>query len=451
MRKRIIAAQAAAWLLGGATLAISGQAKAQATPPACSTLTNVVYTSGSSAFKPVLQAVANVLGSSVTIVNSKPGSCEGLDFVMKGTKDTTSPLIVFVPGNNTNSSCLPATGGTAVDIGFSDVYPSTCTASFDSTLPAIGNGKADFLGPVQAMTFAVPTDSSENSISAEAAYMVFGYGAATASKTIMPWNAPGNIYVRFWDSGTLEMLATAIGLPGGKWVASTAADPTPPAAGQTTFASTGDMQGALSKAEMSATTQSTAIGILSTSGLVAGVTKGLAFQGTGQTCSYYPDSAATKADKINVRQGRYQVWGPEHMVVNVDAMGNPVGQNNNTVAVQTLITALSATSKALPNMSDGGVSEAGVTTLGEAEVGQIIKAISAPSAGFIPQCAMQVSRTAEIGPEASYMPPAACSCAFETATGTPLSGHTCTMCTSNADCANTPGAPVCRFNYCEVQ
>ncbi len=444
MRKKISAAHAAAWLVGGATLAISGQASA-ADLGACSSVPNIIYTSGSSAFKPVLQAVANVLGSTVSIAYTSPGSCEGLDFVLLGTKDMTTPLPVFAPGSTTLNTCTPAAGGTTIDIGFSDVYPSTCSATFDTSLPAVGTGTADFLGPDQAMTFAVPSDSSENSISAEAAYMVFGFGAA-AGKQIMPWTSPANIFVRFWDSGTLEMLGKAINLPGGHWVGATM---NPPGTG-TTASNTAGMQTLLTTAESMAATQSTAIGILSTSGLKAGI-KELAFQGTGQTCSYYPDSTSAKFDKINVRQGRYQIWGPEHMVTKVDSNGSPAGQNNNTVAVTTLINALTATSKALPAQSDGGVSEAGVTTLGETEVGAIITAISAPGAGFIPQCAMQVSRTAEIGPEASYTPPAACSCAFEAATGTPLSGHVCNACTTDADCANTPGAHVCHFKYCEAE
>ena len=103
--------------------------------------------------------------------------------------------------------------------------------------------------------------------------------------------------------------------------------------------------------------------------------------------------------------------------------------------MQTLINALLSTSQALPTQSDAGMPDGGVTTLGETEVGSIIACdLESDESGFIPQCAMQVSRTSEIGVEASYAPPAACSCAFETATGTPLSGHTCTACTTNADC-----------------
>jgi hypothetical protein len=447
MRKKIRAAHAAAWLLGGATLVISGRASAD--NPACNTFTNPVYVSGSSAIKPVLQAVQNVLGSAVSIVYQNPGSCEGLAYVIKGTTDADSPN-VFVPNTTTLAPCNPPTTGVVVDIAFSDVYPATCTAYYDSTLPAPSATQKDFLGPIQAMTFAVPKDSSENIISAEAAFTVFGKGAAdgpTAATTIAPWTDPSKIYVRYYDSGTLEMMAKAINLPGSKWAQATVNMNN--MGGPTTFTGTGPMQNALIAAEGAMATQSTAIGILSTSGLKTGI-KGLAFQGYGQLCSYYPDSGMSAGDKINVRQGRYEIWGPEHMVANVDGNGKPVGQNSNTAAVQTVINALISTSQALPASSDAGVPEGGVTTLGEAEVKSIIAAISGPTTGFIPQCAMQVSRTQEIGAEASYAPPVACSCAFEAAAGM-SPGHTCTACNANADCNGTPATPVCHFNFCAAE
>jgi len=444
MRNKVRAANAAAWLLGGATFAMSGQALAANCPADA----NTVFTSGSSAFKPVLLAVGAVLGSGTNIVYQSPGSCEGLDHVLGGTKDTSSPTsAVLITGTTVGTCSIPA-AGTTIDIGFSDVYASTCTATFDPNLPALGSGTADFLGPVQAMTFAVPTASTENVISADAAHMVFGFAADTTAHSIMPWTIPGDIYVRFWDSGTLELLGQAIALPGGKWKNATTA---PGGAVAQVVSGTGAMQTAITTSGGMAGHASSTIGILSTSGLKTGI-KGLAFQGSDQTCSYYPDSTSTAADKINVRQGRYEIWGPEHMIANVDGSGKPVGQNGNTAAVQTLINALTSTSQALATQSDAGAGDGGVTTLGETEVGQLIAAISVPTTGFIPTCAMQVKRTSEIGAEASYAPPAACSCAFEVATGMAVTGHICTACTAANAATTCPGAtPACHFGYCEAE
>jgi hypothetical protein len=332
-----------------------------------------------------------------------------------------------------------------IDIGFSDVYPATCTATFDPNLPAVGTGTNDFLGPVQAMTFAVPTASTENSISAEAAYMIFGFDA-DAGKTIMPWVTPNDIYVRFWDSGTLEMIGKAINLGGGHWRNATTKT------SAQTAANTGGMQTDILTAGGMSGHASSTIGILSTSGLETGI-KGLAFQGTGQSCSYYPDSTSTAGDKINVRQGRYEIWGPEHMVTNVDGTGKPAGQNNgNSTAVQTLINALASTSQLPALQSDAGAGDGGVTSLGDTEVGSIIAAISKKTVGFIPTCAMQVSRTTEIGPEASYVAPAACSCAFEESSGVPITGHNCVPCTpQNASTTCTGATPACHFGYCEAE
>jgi len=440
-------------LLGGAVLAVSGQAAAANCPSG----TNTVYISGSSAFLPVVQATANALGAAVNIVYQKPGSCEGLDYLLGDTgaavlpdQDTaltmppggpaspascTLPTITFTNASGTSTTAAAA----IIDIGISDVYPSTCIASFDPNLVPVGTGTKDFLGPIQAMTLAVPSASTEYSISAEAAYIVFGFGAATPN-VVNPWNVPGDIFTRFWDSGTLEMTAVAIGLPGGKW-----ANATNKTSAQTATSAQNMLTLITGAAAKSTADTNAAIGNLGWANIGPGV-RPLAFQARGQECGYLPDSDSTHGDKINVRQGRYAIWGPEHMVTNVDSNGNPVGKNSNTVAVQTVINALLATSQA-PAASSG--SDGGVTTLTETQVGAIIDSISAPASGAVPWCAMQVSRTTEIGPEASYAPPAACSCRFEMAAGAVVAGHTCTACTADSGCS-APN-PKCHYGYCEAE
>ena len=246
-----------------------------------------------------------------------------------------------------------------MDIGASDVYVNTCK-TFDPTLPAtVPAGFVDNLGPIQAMTIAVPTSSTATNISAEAAYMVFGFDAATTATTINPWNVPGDIFVRYYDSGTLEMIGKAIGLDGGSWKNAT----TTPAPAQQQGSGSA-LAGAIATKAMSATDVDPTIGILSSSSLTTSV-RPLAFQATGQTCSYLPDSTSshTTTDKINVRQGRYDIWGPEHLVTPVDGTGNIKGSNGNTAAVQAAITMAVSSSKALPSQSDAGVPEAGVSPL----------------------------------------------------------------------------------------
>ena len=453
MRNKLRTAHAAAWLLGGAVLAVSGRAAAAACPSGPTT----VYLNGSTAAPPLIAAVANVLGSSVNIIYQRPGSCQGPDHLLNKTPGLESAAWLQPGTGAAGTACtlptLPAptnAAGAVVDIGVSDVYASTCQATFDPNLPAVGTGTKDFLGPIQAMTLAVPTASTATTISAEAAYMVFGYAADTAAHTIAPWSVPGDIFTRYYDSGTLEMTATAIGLVGSKWKNATC-NPNTSTCPQTTTGAGGEAT-ALTTAAMKGTADTNAaIGNLGDQNLVTGVRQ-LAFQAKGQECAYYPDSTSTALDKINVRQGRYAIWGPLHMIVDVDQNGQPVGQNNNTAAVQTVINAFTATSQEPAALSgDAGV-DGGVTSLTEDQVGALVDAISAPTVRIIPQCAMQVQRTSEIGPEASYAPPAACSCRFENATGVAVAGHTCTACTAaNASTTCTGATPKCRFGYCEAE
>jgi hypothetical protein len=450
MRKKLTATHGAAWLLAGAALAVSGQAHAQAIA-ACPLNSTTVYVSGSSAFVPALQPLAD--NTNLTIVSLKPGSCEGLQamgLVNAATAITATSAALITP-HGTAGSCNPA--GAFVDIGASDVYVNTCK-TYDPTLPAtVPAGFVDNLGPIQAMTIAVPTSSTATNISAEAAYMVFGFDAATTATTINPWNVPTDIFVRFYDSGTLEMIGKAIGLDGGFWknatVVGTVQAPAPPQQQGSGSA----LAGAMATKAMTAADVDPTIGVLSSSSLTTSV-RPLAFQATGQTCSYLPDSTSshTTTDKINVRQGRYDIWGPEHLVTPVDGSGNIKGSNGNTAAVQAAITMAVSSSKALPSQSDAGVPEAGVSPLTEAAIGNFIKAFSVASVGFIPWCAMEVQRTTEVGPESSYAPPAGCSCLFEAA-NSPVLGHDCTMltCSSNADCATKTGTPACHFGYCEAE
>jgi hypothetical protein len=65
---------------------------------------------------------------------------------------------------------------------------------------------------------------------------------------------------------------------------------------------------------------------------------------------------------------------------------------------------------------------------------------------LVPQCAMKVTRSTEMGPLSPFAAQNACGCYFEQkATGQTL----CTKCTTSAGCPTS--APVCSFGYCEAQ
>lgn len=391
---------AAAALAAGTVMVTAVKAEAAT----CASYPNPVYIGGSSAVQPLLQKIASPLSmgtTPVSIIYISVGSCVGVSDVTTPTPDTTTPNYID-PTTGTLTACTAPVTGTPLDIGVSDVYPSTCGVTLAST-------QKDFNGPNQVMTFLVPKASSETSISADAAYTVFGFGGAT--NPVAPWTDPTYFFIRKPTSGVINMLGTAIGLATTKWKGVQEAN-----------GSNGvlaDLMG------LGATMPSKSIGILATDLADANRTsvKILAYQHTGQSCGYLPDSSSTSFDKINVRQGRYAVWGPLHLITNVDATGKPT----------------SAAAAALLNFfTNTGITPAQQKLFLDAEI----------AAHVVPQCAMQVSRTAEIGAEASFQPTGACGCYFEASVGTASAG--CKACPNgNGDCSGS--TPVCNYGYCEAK
>jgi len=191
----------------------------------------------------------------------------------------------------------------------------------------------------------------------------------------------------------------------------------------------------------------------------------LAYQHTGQACGYYPGSAEGTLDELNVRQGRYAIWGPIHITAHVDGSGNPTSANGSPSAVAAVLNYFIATGEspdttplysigsfaADAGADSGAFGADGGVTVGTAAKQAFIAAEAKP--GFVvPWCAMEVLRTGEMGPEASYQSPEPCSCFYETTVqGAPVSGHQCPTCASDTDCTATPSTPTCRYGFCEVQ
>jgi hypothetical protein len=400
----------AASLASAALLATAGDALAAP----CSGITNKVVISGSTAIQSVIGALGTVVGtgaSPITIVYYGPGSCAGLTDVA-GTPDKAATWTTYL--NGVTGTCDgDSVNGIPVDIGVSDVYPVTCANAGQFTMPT--SGFADFPGPIQAMTFVVPSASTESSISAEAAFAILGY-AGSGMYDVGPWTATPNtsttnIFIRSTTSGTLQMIASELGLAGSKWKGT---------------AESGS--GAVVTAVNAATPPSAGLGIVGAQSAQSAATppKILAFQAKGQECGYLPDSASSGAgsrDKLNVREGRYDIWGPEHFYTAVDGSGVPT----------------SANAKAVTDAISLG-------TVGASSQSVILAEISA---GVVPQCAMKVSRTEEVGAEASFQPTGDCSCLFEATV--PMGSTSCHTCTMDSDCADAGTSTHCNYGYCEVQ
>ncbi|MEO5770106.1 MAG: substrate-binding domain-containing protein, partial [Polyangia bacterium] len=164
---------------------ISRPGRAQALE--CTDLPGPVYVTGSTAAKPILVEVAKILVAQtppVTVVYSGQGSSAGVDAVLNGKPlygSASTPLSYWdMTGTEAKCTVSATTKGVIADVGMSDVFANTCFAS-PGGLPS---NVEDFLGPIQTMTFVVPKSSPERSISAEAAYYVFGFGSASGAA---PW------------------------------------------------------------------------------------------------------------------------------------------------------------------------------------------------------------------------------------------------------------------------
>jgi hypothetical protein len=468
MRRKVFV-RAVAALAGGAVIGTAGAAGAAQTCSATLNGTptmigdaNTVFISGSSAVQSLLQHLAYILYAEsqalstppIKIVYQSVASCAGVQDVTGAMADTNTTKLFYLDGSQgsltkpvapTVTCTLTGTEtGINNDIGASDVYPTTCGV----TVPA---GMMDFYtgSSIQVMEFAVNAGSGEYSISADAAYVTMGWGGTMNTWTGDPWTDYTQIYIRtagFNGSGTEAMIGKAIGLDPSKWLA-TVGD-----AGAAQMLSGG---GAVLTKLQTTTNAVKALGIISAASvdpnkgaavtndagsITAGGVRGLAFQANGQSCGYYADSSGSAYDKINVRQGRYPIWGPHHWIANATGTGSsamPTGVNANNAAVQSVIAHLTHASS-LP-----------------APVEQAMLQVEAGTFD-VPLCAMQVNRSGEVtstagGGEMSYMPAKGCGCYFESLVngGNTVSSY-CKPCGGDAGTCAAP-YPSCNYGFCEVQ
>lgn len=375
-------------------LACGGAARAHAAP--CSDLPNPVYGLGGSASKPFLAKLSKVTNglappNQLTIVFQAPGACLGIYGLLGDTKITGTAS--YWDASGVEQTCdLPA-AGQPIDFANMTNSAALCTQA-PNPLPAT---IADVEGPINTVNLIANIGSSENAISQEAAYFVFGFGAAGQAA---PWTVESDIIIRDPNSGVQQLLGKAIGVPADKF----------------RYGVNGANQsGVISK--VAAGGVQSAIGIVSgeaADGARASV-KTLAYQAKGQSCGYYPDSTSSAWDKRNVRDGHYFLWAPQHFFA---------------------------------KQSGGVVSSAGAKLLLDLVAGtqpvpgfDLVKIES--QASTIPKCAMQVTRTGDLGPLARYAPAEPCGCYYESFTP---GGTQCAACDATNPCAS---GSACHFGYCE--
>lgn len=374
--------------------------------------TNVIYMFGSADFAPLLKAAQKALS-----VHSPPyravfqnaSSCAGVGSIFNDTnmKDPPDPSkggwAFYFDDTGQQVNCLieapynPSSLGTPVDIGVSDLYAKTCNPAF---VP--GTAVAEYTGPVVPFVLSVPATSQEQSISAAAAHMIFGLGGkapvGSGLKDAMPWDDFTAYSIRNAGAGSTVLTARLVDVPPAKFWG-------------VDRLSTDNLRDSL----LTSTAKDKAIGILSIdfNDKNRDNLRALYLQVEGQLCGYQPDSSPTTYDKVNVRDGHYPLWGYVHFFTPRIA-GTP--------------------SPAASAM----VLQFGVPRLEQQLVDDII------AASLVPQCAMKVARTDEVGgfvPQIGFQ----CGCYFDFKT----KGRTsCTTCASSEECPSDH--PACNYGYCEA-
>jgi len=356
----------------------------------------------------------------VFVVYTSVGSCTGVDAIVNGTlmRPGAAPLAASATywdsSFSTGKPCdLPAAGVNA-DLGISDVFAPSCPGFELANLEALKIRDAH--GPIQTMTFAVPSNSKYHEISQQAAYLVFGFGkdgqVLDSSGQQAIWTDETTLLQRSASSGTQVMLAAAIGVPPGRWKGKP-------------NKSSDDVASALQAGTATQTAADATLGILGADYIdsrnLRAQIRMLAYQDSHQSCAVTPDSSDTAKDKRNVRDGHYPIWGPLHLLYKVNDKGDP---QNAAIRQQLLdVVGYLSGAKALPN----GVNLIDVYA----------------QSGLVPECAMRVARSADGGAVTPSRPENPCACLFEKkATGS----TDCTPCKVQGDCN---AGQTCSQGYCE--
>jgi ABC-type phosphate transport system substrate-binding protein len=383
----------------------------------CNTLQNPVYVTGSSAVEPFMTALGAALYPNISIVYQRAGSCVGVNAMVKNTP--ISGTAKYYPavddaGLGVPTDCtLPVndagTGGQPVDLGVSDVFPESCPGG--TADPAkVG----DFWGPNQVMVFVAPQKATQvTNISAEAAYFVMGQPAG--GKTVAPWTDSAKLYIRNNTSGTQTMISAAIHLDAASWHG-------------TDSGSAAMVEANIKTAQMTDPAFQSVLGIVSTgeADRDRDFMKVLGFQDSGQKCAYWPDSSLTSFDKKWVRTGEYPIWGPLHMLAAVASAG--AEPTNASVK------------KIVHYFAGSEVPPGGKNQIVDLEI----------STHTIPQCAMKVKRTKELGPYAAYTDANPCGCYFDAHVPGGTVPASCKTCMTNDDCGDA-GNMTCSYGYCEAK
>jgi hypothetical protein len=457
-------------LLGCAASALSPAAFAQivdctdleADP---TTYGTVIYGVGGSATTATLGRVASYLAGlpaneRITVVYYDPGACNGYDEYLRNEifaiPNNTATIKYWIPSTSgaptvaVERTCTLAVphkadfshmGNPHEFCGFDPSalpvgYPSdTSTSSVFATSPA----------PVQTLNIIADKDSSQTSISAEALYYLYGFGAAPttiesqAFAGVAPWTNPVHIVVRPPTAFVHQILAEAIfggnrqfyddpGVNGqGDGNVGT---------GRLGFRASTNGLVVSQVALYGNTTAETGVGYVSGSAAetqsARNSIKTLAYQHYDQAAGYLPDSNDAIADKANVRNGQYHLWSPGHLYTRA-VPGAEVDDRGELADYDDIRDGNGEANEALTRF---------VRWFATAENEDVLRRVIL--AGDIPQCSSTVTRDGLLGAISSVAPSDPCTGFFLSI----ATGSTDGACGSDEECGDD--APKCRHNFCEA-
>jgi hypothetical protein len=386
----------------------ASNARAQATDkPRCADLAlpHPVYGAGASSITAVFERNASLLRErGITLFYADPANCEGYAYFRDGSVPNDATL------QKKYKYWEPPSDGSSLGV-LKECYapeaePQLAYLAYPVDLCQDAAVAADtklFPAVVDSLSVVTDTQSEEDAISAEALYRILKFGASASG--ITPWTTDEHIRLRSRTATVSVILGEAVGIPSGDFV--------------------GDVGEVVAPFDdvyqIGVTSPSTPLSYAFSSSVdmnSPNKIKPLAFQGVGQSCGYYPDSALTARDKRNVRSGLYALWSQGHFVAKVDESGEIVDPD-----VAALIGAISG------------------------EIEDLATLTHVVEAGLVPRCAMQAERGGLLGAISSYAPPVPCGCYFESLATTDVPPE-CDACESDSDCGSD--RPSCNFGFCEA-
>ena len=388
-------------------------------PPAAAcplaTMPNPVMVLGATGFP--METIAKAMGTKATIFYLEKSSCDGVAAMVLNQR--MSGDVVYYDANGTKNRCALQEEHPA-DLTLSALFSPSCANQAGLAEPvSLPAQVEDFLGPINPVMFAAPATSKERSISAEAAYKVFGFGGLSG---VSPWTDEQYVFRRRTGSGNQLTVALSLGIP------------TDALRGRDSNGSSNMLKALLTSGQPQHTIGISSSEIVDTN---RDVMKTLAYQHYKQPVAFYPDSDGATLDRRNVRDGHYFMWMPLHVLVRTRG-GEPVAVPNATLD---------------PDGSRKTARDASVKLLSfvmvnrqQAPVRSVDLFGALKRIGNVPQCAMKVTRAKEGAPLVPFTPPVSCDCAFEAATP----GNTradCSPCKDASECSS--GKPTCSFGYCE--